>query len=139
MPGGLGGRLLATCAADRPVAPELSFASRRFHSQHPANATPPTLGRKRFGRTKKGSMLEGGKCLRSADWKTFRQTSEIGCTRGLRGSSAALEDFVRLPSSQAPHRVDRGKVLRAGTHLALFPVVDGLRRCADQKAAFGGR
>jgi hypothetical protein len=71
--------------------------------------------------------------------KTFRQMSEIGRTRGLGGGSAALKDFVRLPSSQAPHRVDRRKVLRAGTHPALFPVVDGLRRRADQKAAFGGR
>src|SRR4051794_1390540 len=50
---------------------------------------------------------------------------------------AGVEDLVRLSTAQLPEREDRGQVLRARARLALLPVVDRLRRRADQKAAFG--
>jgi hypothetical protein len=52
---------------------------------------------------------------------------------------AGLENFVRLPYSEVPERKDRRQVLGARTSLALLPVVDGLRRCADQEPALGCR
>ena len=44
-----------------------------------------------------------------------------------------------LAGAQVPERVDRRQVLGARARLALLPVVDRLRRCADEQAAFGSR
>lgn len=55
---------------------------------------------------------------------------------GLRGLPA-LENLVGLSTPQLPERNDRRQVLGPRTRLALLPVVDGLRRCTDEKTAFG--
>ena len=57
--------------------------------------------------------------------------------RVLRGF-AGFQDLIRLPPPQVPQGVDGRQVLGARASLALFPVVDRLRRCADENAALGG-
>ena len=73
--------------------------------------------------------------------KTGRHISnvadEASLVEGLRGL-AALEDLVGLSTPQVPEREDRGQVLGTRTHLALLPVVNRLRRGADQETALGG-
>ena len=56
---------------------------------------------------------------------------------GLRGLPA-LENLVGLPTPQVPEREDRRQVLGTRACLSLLPVVDRLRRRADEETAFRG-
>ena len=60
---------------------------------------------------------------------------DLALSPGLRGL-AGFQDLVRLPTPKVPECVNRRQVLRTRARLALFPVVDRLRRCADQKTTF---
>ena len=60
---------------------------------------------------------------------------DLPLSSGLR-DLAGFQDLVRLPTPKVPECVDRRQVLRTRARLALFPVVDRLRRCADEKTTF---
>ena len=51
------------------------------------------------------------------------------------GGFASFQDLVGLATTQVPERIDRRQVLGTWANLPLFPVVDGLGRCADQENA----
>ena len=74
--------------------------------------------------------------VRSPDLHQIESRGEdLALSSGLRGL-AGFQDLVRLPTPKVPECVDRRQVLRTRARLALFPVVDRLRRCADEKTTF---
>ena len=79
-----------------------------------------------------------------ADRQKGRRASPLGVVLGkasrpaeVSGGFAGFDDLVGCPSPKTPEREHRPKVAGARARLALFPVVDRLRRRTDQKAALG--
>ena len=86
---------------------------------------------------------KGVPLLRHAAWRRASNTSARWRLSQIRfagqtflGRFAHPNDLVGLASSQVPEREDGRQMLGARANLPLFPVVDRLGGCADQKAAF---